>query len=159
MIDIRAIYRSANGSQVKETVTLAEDELDIPQLKKLEDVELSLLRVEEGLMLLIDKIHASLELYCVRCMKSLVLPVEITEGEWLYYDRPPKDYDDENEFLFIDKERFEIDPREPVRQEILLHVPEAPHCEKDCVHFEEGQSGVKALSQLKDLWNSQSDES
>lgn len=151
MIDVSSIFRAPNGTREKIEFELEPESFEQIVLNEKVQVEATLLRVEEGLMMMIERISTSTDLPCVRCQKEIPVPIEVSQGDWLYYEKPPHDYDDENELLFINRKFFEIDPLEPVRQEIFLALPVAPHCEVECRHFDESSEGVKALSQLKDL--------
>lgn len=126
----------------------------IPELKGDVLVKGKFLRVEEGIMMLISTWLATQEGPCVRCLKKLTRQLKSDPSEWLFYENQPLDYDDENEWLTIDRQHMELDPKEPIRQELLLHLENALHCDKDCAKFEEEESegqGVKALSGLKHL--------
>lgn len=110
-----------------------------------------LMRVEEGVMLLIQELQATQVGNCAFCEKPLKQALKFDLSEWLYYEEKPLDYDDSDEALFIDKKQLEIDPTEPVRQELLLNIGIAMHCPKPCKVFAEPEKGVKALSGLKDI--------
>lgn len=110
-----------------------------------------LMRVEEGIMLLIQELQATQAGNCAFCEKPLKQALKSYVSEWLYYEEKPLDYDDSDEALFIDKKQLEIDPTEPVRQELVLRLEIAMHCPKTCKVFAEPEKGVKALSGLKDI--------
>jgi len=153
VIDIRELYRAANGTKEFIEFELESEEFEDLKVSNPISAKLELIRVEEGIALLVKELASTVDQECVRCQKAISVQVLIGEGEWLFYDQRPKDYDDENEFLFIDREEFEIDVVDPLRQEILLNLPVAPRCKGECASFDEEEKGVKALAALKDLWS------
>ena len=111
-----------------------------------------LMKVEEGIMLVLETFEAEQELHCVKCGKKLKRELNFKgPTEWLFNEEikgTPLLYDD----LKIDMKKLEIDVSEPVRQEILLNTDQNLKCAKNCVKFEESKDeGVKALAGLKDL--------
>lgn len=111
-----------------------------------------LMKVEDGIMLVLEVLEAKQELICVKCGKKLKreLPF-VGPSQWTFYQQM-KDTPLLYEELKIDLKKLEIDVGEPVRQEIVLHTDQTPHCEKNCAKFEEvKEGGVKALAGLKDL--------
>ncbi len=111
-----------------------------------------LMKVEEGIMFVLESLEAKQELICVKCGKKLKRELNFNgPTEWLFNEEikgQPLLYED----LKIDLKKFEIDIFEPVRQEIVLNTDQNPHCEKNCAKFEEAKDeGVKALAGLKDL--------
>ncbi|MFT7184058.1 MAG: uncharacterized metal-binding protein YceD (DUF177 family), partial [Oceanicoccus sp.] len=116
------------------------------------NLKITLVRVEEGIMLSFDEIAASIKTKCVRCGTDLVLNVKLSGSEWLYFDKRPKDYDDMNEFLTLDMNKMTLNPVSSVRQELMLNMKESPRCKEDCAQFSEAIEGRKSLAGLKDLW-------
>lgn len=151
MIDIRELYKAVNST--REFMELDFEKEDFDQLTLTEGVhaKVTLMRIDEGIVFTVDELKTKVEEECVRCRKKVVVPIDSSEGEWLFYDKAPRDIDDKNEFLMIDKEEFEIDPMEPLRQELILAVPASPHCQVECKKFDDSGAGVKALAGLKDL--------
>ncbi len=111
-----------------------------------------LMKVEDGIMLVLEELEAKQELICVKCGKKLKreLPF-VGPSEWTFYEQlrdKPLLYEE----LKIDLKKLEIDVGEPVRQEVVLHTDQNPCCPKSCTKFEESKEvGVKALAGLKDL--------
>ncbi len=157
MIDINKLYRGPNGGcEILDFGLQAEDFEGSNEIDLLSQVELkiSLIRVDDGIVMNIISLSANVGSFCVKCGDSLKLKINVNEGEWLFYESPPKHYDFANEMLMIDLDRYEINPKEPIRQEILLNTPFYPRCDKDCAYFDEATQGVKALADLKKLWES-----
>lgn len=153
MIDIRELYRAPNGTREHLEYEIETEDFENLDLSGALTVKFDLLRVQEGIMLSITELKAKMKGSCVLCQKEIDVDVETNEGEWLFYEERPKDYDDENEFLFIDKDEFEIDPLDPIRQEVFLNMTDSPRCPVRCASFDQESKGVKALSNLKDLFN------
>jgi uncharacterized metal-binding protein YceD (DUF177 family) len=150
-IKISKLYYGVDGS--KEPFELQYSFSDFEDLPFTGAIQIKgeLMRVEEGIMLLIQEIEATQNGNCARCDKKLKQKLKFHPSEWLYYEEKPDKDDASNEQLFLDKHQMEIDPFEPVRQELLLNLDPALHCSENCAVFEEPKKGVKALSKLKDL--------
>lgn len=150
--NVKTLYHSPNGTQEPLELTLKGFSLQSePEFHKDIYIKGRLLRIEEGVMVLLDELEALQEGHCVRCGKKIEQKLSFEPSEWLYFEKEPERYDDENEFLFIDLEKYIIDLSDPIRQELLLHRNEVMHCPQTCREFKEQEKGVKALSQLKDL--------
>ncbi|MEK9160115.1 MAG: YceD family protein [Patescibacteria group bacterium] len=155
MIKIAPIYRAPSGTIEPFRFEFTADDFEIPELKGDITVMGQLLRVEEGVMMLIAEVDATQETFCARCAKPLKLKMDFEQSEWLFYEESPHEDDDENEWLKLDTHRLELDEKEPIRQDLLLNLEHVPRCKKLCKKFEESKleepKGVKALSGLKDL--------
>ncbi len=153
MINITKLLSAPTGA--REPFELDLHESQFPELKLKGNVRSQgeLLRLEEGILLMLQKLEATEGAACVRCGKPMDISIELKQpSEWLFYEQKPLSYDDENEHLMIELERLQIDPLEPIRQELILNSPSNPHCKKTCVNFEEPGKGVQALKGLKDLY-------
>ena len=152
MIDIHSLIHSPHGTRDPfEWELPAMHFKDLPLTRDVQ-VQGELLRVDEGVLMILEAVEAEQHFDCVRCGKALSLPVQIEGGEWLFYERKPKDFDAENEIMTIDRRHMQLDPCLALRQEILLHTNENPHCREECVEFKEPEKGKKALAGLKDMW-------
>lgn len=155
MIKIAQIYRAANGAREPFHLEFAAEDFEIPEIEGTVTAEGNFMRVEEGVMMLIEKIDATQVAYCARCGKHLKQKIDFKPSEWLFYKDEPLEDDKENEWLKLDTHRLELDPMEPIRQDILLNLEAIPRCKKLCKKYEESKpeedKGVKALSGLKDL--------
>ena len=154
MIKIAQIYRAANGTQEPFELEFSAEELLVPEIEGPVIAQGNFLRVEEGIMMLIQELKTTQVSPCSRCAKLLKIPLDFKPSEWLFYEEPPVEGDDENEHLQMDTHRLELNPQSPIRQDLILNLEQAPHCEKPCKKYEEalpGDEGVKALSSLKSL--------
>jgi uncharacterized metal-binding protein YceD (DUF177 family) len=163
ILKIGKLYYETDGSREAFELELPpEDFTGELQLSASIQVKGQMMRVEEGIMVLLEQSSTEWKTICSHCGKALKAFLEVTDSEWLFYEQKPLDYDDENEFLFIDKHQMQIDLMEPLRQEFLLACPSAPRCAKACkapIPMEESQpipekQSVKALQGLKDLISS-----
>ncbi|QQR54877.1 hypothetical protein IPG41_06905 [Candidatus Peregrinibacteria bacterium] len=151
-IKIGKFYHAQNGATEHHTLNYSAEEFADLNLKGGVEVDASLIRVEEGIMLLIQGVKATQITPCAQCGKSLEIPYEMDSSEWLFYESKPLIYDDENESLFFDKQAMELDPTEPVRQELILNEKILARCPKACKKFKEApEQAPKALAGLKDL--------
>lgn len=153
MIKVSKLSHSPNGTQEPFELSYSASDFDGLDLKGGVTASGQLLRVEEGIMMIIEELKATQNTLCARCGKKLTVPIEFSKAEWLFYEEKPLIYDDENEFLYVDKHHWEIQPFEPIRQELVLHSEDIVRCEKACARFEDAsiEEGSKALSVLKDL--------
>lgn len=150
MINVQKLLKSANATQEP-----FEDDFKFADLPVKGTVKTagSLMKVKDGVAVLFEEIKATQKGTCVRCGKALSIPLKIEAGQWIFYDKRPEVDDDANEFLRINMENKSIDLKEPLRQEILLHLHEFPACDPICKDFvaTDVDVGVKALAGLKDL--------
>ncbi|MFA4815156.1 MAG: YceD family protein [Candidatus Gracilibacteria bacterium] len=155
MVKIAQIYRATNGSREPFSLEFKAEDFDISEIQGRVTASGHFMRVEEGIMMLLEGLDATQTAHCSRCGKALKLKLNFKPSEWLFYKEKPPEDDSENEWLELDTHRLELNPLEPVRQDILLNLGLAPRCKKLCKKFEESKpeknKGVKALSGLKDL--------
>lgn len=157
MIKISQLYRATNGAREPLELEFEAETFEIPEITGTVKAKGSLLRVEEGIMMLIEDLEATQVAHCARCGKQLEKKINFKPSEWLFYDGEPHEDDKENEWLKLDTHRLELDPVEPIRQDLLLNLDSTPRCKKLCAKFEESKleepKGVKALAGLKNLLN------
>lgn len=155
MLKIDKLYQAPNGSQEPFELSFKAGELAIPEITGPVTAHGHFMRVEEGIMMLLEALDATQETFCTRCGKPLSLPLNFKPSEWLFYETDPLPDDDENEHIKMDVHRKELEPLEPVRQDLILNLEMKPYCKKLCAKFEEakpeGSKGVKALAGLKGL--------
>lgn len=151
-IKIGKFYHAQNGTQESFELSYAPEEFEGIPLKGEITIDADLIRVEEGVMLVLKDLKAIQKTLCSSCGKALELSYKMKPSEWLFYENKPLEYDDENEFLFFDKHKMELDPTEPLRQELILNQEVLPRCLKGCKKFKEvKEEGPKALAGLKNL--------
>jgi len=153
MIKISDIYHAPFGSREPFRLEFEAEDLKIPEIEGKVTAIGQFMRVQEGIMMLLETLEATQTGNCARCGKSLSFPLPFKPSEWLFYETDPLPDDDENEHLKLDVHRLELDPLEPVRQDLILNLELKPQCEKPCVKFDESKqdSGLKHLAGLKDL--------
>lgn len=113
-----------------------------------------LIRIDEGIKMIIKTFEGKQKANCVRCRKELVIDLKSWESVWIFYGKKPEDYI-ETEMMLIDRKYFKIDTTDVERQEKILRSTEAPHCKEECMVFDEAQKGKKALANLKGIWEDQ----
>lgn len=155
MIKVAQIYRAVSGTREPFELKFKAKDFEIPEIEGEVTSKGHFMRVEEGVMMLLEELDAIQNTHCSRCGKALKLQINLKPSEWLFYEEKPHEDDNENEWLKLDTHRLEIDPVEPIRQDLLLNLEPVPRCKKLCKKFEESKpeedKGVKALSGLKDL--------
>lgn len=150
-LKITKLYYAVDGTKEPFELSLKAGDFEELPLEGKVELKGELMRVEEGIMILIQELQAQQMGLCVRCGKKLKQALQFHPSEWLFYEEKPDKDDASNEQLFLDKSQLEIDPYEPVRQELILNLNPALHCVENCATFEEPEKGVKALSKIKDL--------
>lgn len=94
--------------------------------------EFTVIRLKDGLSVLLDNLHTSTDLVCSRCLKGFNHSIDVKNIERLFYAEPPgRDYDAMEVFL-IDKQDMAVDLTEMLRQEMLLQFPMIPVCSERC---------------------------
>lgn len=151
IIKVSQIYNAVKGTRQEFEIEFkAEDFKDLPFAGKIK-AKGHIMRVQEGVMMLIDELTANQVGECVLCGKTLTQGLSFMPAEWLFYEQKPLREDDENELLTMDRTRMEINAYEPIRQELILNMDTQMHCKKKCAEFKEPEKGIKALAGLKDL--------
>lgn len=151
--DISDIFQSKNSTRESFALQLNANKFKSLALTGTIDVEVELIRVDDGIVAIFKQIEATQEDKCVRCGKTLKNPLLFDGGEWLFYDKPPRVFDDENELMLIDRNKMTINLKKALRQEIQLNLKFNPSCDAICKEFEEPDVRVKSLSGLKDMWD------
>lgn len=155
MLKIGTLHKAPNGATDPFDLEFEEGFFKIPEYKGLVRVTGELLKVEEGIMMLLSDLSANQEGPCARCGKPLKRKLNFIPTEWLFYLEDPSNEDDKNEWLRVDMHRFEIDASEPVRQELLLNLESTLRCAKPCKDYAPAekptQQRIKALAGLKDF--------
>lgn len=131
-VKIGQVWNEGRGATFKDELS------DSPQLGS--DVALSepisaeftVIRLKEGLSVILENLHTSTDQVCARCLKQFNHPIDVKSTERLFYaDAPGRDYDPLEVFL-IDKQDMAIDLSEMLRQEMLLQFPMIPVCSERC---------------------------
>lgn len=154
MINIASLYRSVEGT--KEPIELRFERNSFPQLSLKNDIECKgeLLRLGHAILLGIHELSTTVLTPCVLCGKSLEIPLLIGKSEWFFYEPKYVDQSDPFDAMTINLKSFTLDPREVIRQEIILNWPDQAHCEPRCTEYETAEAkpeGIKALKALRDL--------
>lgn len=152
-VKISKLYYAVDGSTEPFELTFAAEDFEGLRLTGPVVASGELMRVEEGVMLLLQQLQATQTDHCAFCNKLIKEAVNFEPSEWLFYETKPQEDDGADELLFLDKKQMEIDPFEPVRQELMLNRNPVLHCAKPCVKFKEPSAPepVKPLAGLKKL--------
>lgn len=151
-VKIASLFRSPNGTQEPFQWEFSSEDFQIPEIQGPIEVAGQLLRVQEGIMMLVQKLEATQSTVCSRCGKKIKCALSFKPSEWLFYEKTALMEDTENEDLQIDLHRLEIHPLEPIRQDLLLNLNLAPRCPKPCRELSEKTYKSKPLFALKTLY-------
>jgi uncharacterized protein len=91
-----------------------------------------IMRLEDGVNVILRNYNQEVEMECVRCLKKFGHVLKFAETSRIFYLDPPNLPDDPNDIFLIDKKNQEIDITEMARQEIILHFPLVQVCYTSC---------------------------
>lgn len=100
------------------------------KLKDSVKCDVNLIHIEGGVTVVITDLRTRLEFTCSRCLKEFQYAVKIPQAERQFLFKISKESQNEN--FLIDKNKLEVDLKEMIRQEIILHFPIIPLCSKSC---------------------------
>lgn len=152
-LKISKLYYAVDGTTEPFELTFtAADFEDLPLKGKVKATG-ELMRVEEGIMLLLQKLEATQSDHCALCNKVIQEPLRFEPSEWLFYETKPLEYDGSDELLYLDKKQMEVDVFEPIRQELILNLSATLRCPQKCAEFKEPPEPepLKPLAGLKNL--------
>lgn len=91
-----------------------------------------LLKIDEGINVVITDLKVSVEIECDRCLQKYSKEIKIPFFEAKYLYRNPQKIEDPNGINLIDLKHQKIELTELIRQEIILHFPLIAVCSKGC---------------------------
>lgn len=106
------------------------DEADF-KLKDKIKFDVNLIHIEGGIAAVVLDFKTKVELICNKCLRKFRYIVEIPQAERQFLLKILEEKDPNENFL-IDKNKLEVDLKEMIRQEIILHFPIIPLCSKSC---------------------------
>jgi uncharacterized protein len=136
IFNVAQLMKSPVGTSLKEDIY--EDQIQLDEdltLKGALTGYARLRRVNQG-VLADGSVDLTLELTCVRCLKTFDQPLHLTFEERFYptidiitgSPLPPIEEDD----VFAINDHHEIDLTEAIRQDVLLAIPMVTLCKEDC---------------------------
>lgn len=131
-IRIGSLWNQGRGATFKDEIeAIPSLGPDAPLTQPL-TADLFLIRMKDGLTVILENLHSETELECSRCLDKFKLPLHVTSTERQFFEEiPERDYDPFEVFL-INKEKMAVDLTEMLRQEIILHFPIVPVCSERC---------------------------
>lgn len=131
-IKIGPVWNGGRGATFK-------DEIDATpnlsaQIKLLSPItaDLMMIRMKEGVSVVLSNWHTSAELPCARCLEKYKQAIDIKQLEVHFFSATAKDQLGDSDQLLINVKDLTIDLTEAIRQEIILHFPMIPVCSKRC---------------------------
>jgi len=118
--------------------------------------EVEIMKTDKAFNVRIFDVSIDVELECAKSLKKFIETIKINLQEREFFIDMPKTIDDINDIFLIDKKSLEVDIREFLRQEIILHFPTIPVCYGSSNELLEKYTKAevienKPLSALKDL--------
>lgn len=110
------------------------DELALSEIKVAPEQKLAyrLMRIPDGLALLINDQSLKVEVTCQRCLENYSTELSIDDAEAIFYQQIPEDNVDPEDCFMIEHKHMEID-LEPFLSEIIqLSLPDRLVCREDC---------------------------
>lgn len=131
-VKIGAVWNGGRGASYKDEIK-AEVQLSSDlKLNSPLTAELLMVRMKEGVTVVLSNLRATLTLQCGRCLDLFEMEMEIPQMEAHFYENLPVHHYDSTEQFPIDRKNMSIDLTEALRQEIILHFPLIPVCSKSC---------------------------
>jgi len=132
LIKIGSLWNQGSGATFKDEIEATPNlGPDAPLTKPLQ-AELMLIRLKDGLSVILENVTTETELQCFRCLDKFKLPLHVDSTERQFFEEiPERDYDPFEVFL-INKDQMAVDLTEMLRQEIILHFPMIPVCSERC---------------------------
>lgn len=130
--DIRHLLEANIGTR---EVYSFEAPLEFPEVEEISDLEgeIEIMKIEEGLVVILKNLDLTTQTQCVKCLKKLKIDLEITNKERIFYLKEPEEETDPNDLFFVNRKQNLIDLYDFLRQEIILHFPEIPVCYEGCL--------------------------
>ena len=106
--------------------------LPIFKLKSPINTDVTLMKIEKGIAVILENFTYDIEAECSRCLKKIKLHMEIPMLERSFFFERPAKVEDERDLFIVDMKRMEVDLLEFFRQEILLHYDPFQVCSVSC---------------------------
>ncbi|MCC6643413.1 DUF177 domain-containing protein [Candidatus Peregrinibacteria bacterium] len=131
-VKIGQIWNQGQGATFKDAIEANPDFGPEIQLDQPISSDLTLIRMKDGVIAILEHLQTSSTLTCSKCLIDFdfQLAVSTTEREFLS-EAPGRNYDSMEVFL-INPNDMSIDLTETLRQELLLHFPMIPVCSERC---------------------------
>jgi len=131
-IRIGPLWNQGGGATMKDELETTPDLGPDAILTKPLTGDFMLIRMKEGLTVLLQNIQTETELECTRCLDKFKYHLHVSSAERQFYESiPERDYDPFEIFL-INMQEMSIDLTEMLRQEIILNFPMIPVCSERC---------------------------
>ncbi|MFC1656160.1 DUF177 domain-containing protein [Patescibacteria group bacterium] len=134
IFDIGSLIRENQGTKYKfkfdeENTIKFEDNIK-PKSRITADV--TLMKVQEGIHVLIENMQLSLEVECSKCTTGFVQKIAMESTERVYFSEGEKEDSDMFDLFYVNKKALTVDIEDFLRQEIILHFQTIPVCSKSC---------------------------
>ncbi len=127
----------------------------------LKEIPVTLVRIPDGLVAIIEKKPYTAEAMCDRCLKKTTVKHSLKSSELQYYLPQTDEEDLPDDFEFIDMKHHLIDLTSLFNETINLSMPDRILCAKSCTGIEfnkpkktEAGSETNPFASLKDMWKS-----
>jgi uncharacterized metal-binding protein YceD (DUF177 family) len=125
-LDVKNLQAAPFGQNETLTIELFNEPIDEDVLAERTRGELKLTRLEDSIMGQF-KGTSKVMILCDRCLSEYREDIVLDFSQEYMLDRR----EDDPEKMIVDR-YFEIDIKEPIRQEILAHIPVKKLCQKEC---------------------------
>ena len=131
-VKIGQVWNDGRGATFKDELSDSPNLGEGIELAEPITAEFRVIRLKDGLSVLLENLHTSTDQVCSRCLKEFNYSIDVKTTERLFYADPPGRYYDAMEVFLIDKQDMAIDLTEMLRQEMLLQFPMIPVCSERC---------------------------
>lgn len=131
-IKIGAVWNGGRGATYKDEIKATPAFSPALDLTSPLTAEIMLIRMKEGVSVVLSELHTSLQQQCARCLDEFNISLDIPKMEAHFYDTLSARHQDQTEQFPIRMKDMSIDLTEAIRQEIILHFPMIPVCSNSC---------------------------
>jgi uncharacterized protein len=126
MLDVKTLFFGPFGNVDNLNIELFNEKIDEDILAERIKGTLKLTKLDEQLLADFD-LKVKIKLICDRCLGEYELQLPIKFKQEYLLEKPEAETED----LYVTRD-FKIDVLEPVRQEIITHLPTKKICREDC---------------------------
>lgn len=94
--------------------------------------KVEIMKIDDGVNVKMEDVELEVPFRCEKCLKNFKQTVHVERAERQYLFEAPHKSVDPNDLFLIDMKNETIDLKEPLRQEIILHLPLIPVCSRSC---------------------------
>lgn len=131
VVKIGQVWNQGRGETFKDMID-ANPLLSQINLMSPVKADLMMIRMKDGVAVVLDNLHTTVEIECARCLTKYQQSVSAAQTEIHFLSSKTVEQPDDTDYYPINLKDLSIDLTEAIRQEIILHFPLIPVCSKSC---------------------------